>query len=120
MSTHYETLGIAKDASAKQIKASYRSLVRTYHPDRFTDGSKAHAEAEKRIREINAAYAVLSKPLSRASYDLKLSRALPHSGAEPEHCANCGKPTTYWHTPGKVVLCHVCAGTNSKAMARGH
>jgi len=119
MPTHYETLGITRDATERRVKASYRTLVKTYHPDRFCEGSKAHAEAEKRIREINAAYAVLSKPLSRASYDLKLNQALPHSGAEPEHCANCGKPTTYWHTPGKVVLCHVCAGTNSKAMARG-
>ena len=120
MSTYYETLEIRKDASAKQVKASYRSLVKLFHPDRFAAGSKAHAEAEKRIREINAAYAVLSKPVSRASYDLKLNQALPHSGAEPEHCGNCGKATTYWHTPGKVVLCHVCAGTNSKTMARGH
>src|SRR6266498_2395954 len=110
MSTHHETLGIPKSANANEVKNSYRSLVKIYHPDRFAEGSKAHAEAAKRIREINAAYAVLSKPLSRASYDLKLSRALPHSGAEPEHCASCGKPTTYWHTPGKVVLCHVCAG----------
>jgi len=53
MSTHYETLGIRKDASAKQVKASYRSLVKLFHPDRFAAGSKAHAEAEKRIREIN-------------------------------------------------------------------
>src|SRR5207249_10334202 len=80
MSTHYETLGIRKDASAKQVKASYHSLVKLSHPDRFAAGSKAHAEAEKRIREINAAYAVLSKPVSRASYDLKLNQALPHSG----------------------------------------
>src|SRR5204863_5518383 len=95
MSTHYETLGIRKDASAKQVKASYRSLVKLFHPDRFAAGSKAHAEAEKRIRESNAAYAVLSKPVSRASYDLKLNQALPHSGVEPEHCGNCGKATTY-------------------------
>ena len=99
MSTHYETLGIAKDASAKQIKASYRSLVKLYHPDRFAEGCKAHAETEKRIREINSAYAVLSKSLSRASYDLELNQALPHSGAEPEHCANW--QADCWHTPGK-------------------
>ena len=65
MSTHYETLGIVKDASAKHIKASYRSVVKMYHPDMFAEGSKAHADAAKRIREINAAYAVLSKTLSR-------------------------------------------------------
>jgi DnaJ-domain-containing protein 1 len=119
MSTHYETLGIPKSANANEIKNSYHSLVKIYHPDRFAEGSKAHAQAEKRIREINAAYAVLSKPRSRASYDLTLNRALPHSGADPEYCANCGRPTTYWHRSGKSALCHVCAASNSKTMARG-
>jgi curved DNA-binding protein CbpA len=112
MRTHYETLGITRDASEKRVKASYRTLVKTCHPDRFPEGSKEYAEADKRIREIYAAYAVLSKPVSRASYDAKLNtRALPRQDSEPRpaHCAKCGKPTTYWHTPGKVALCHVCA-----------
>ena len=98
MPTHYETLGITRDATERRVKASYRTLVKTYHPDRFCEGSKAHAEAEKRIREINAAYAVLSKPLSRARYDLKLNQALPRLVSaitswklrrerSPQHCA---------------------------------
>jgi curved DNA-binding protein CbpA len=114
MKTHYETLGISKDASAERVKASYRTLVKIYHPDRLAEGTKLHAEAEKRIREINVAYAVLSKPLSRASYDAKLNNAA-NLEAGPEHCANCGKPTTYWHTNRKVPLCHACKGTTPGA-----
>jgi DnaJ-class molecular chaperone len=114
MKTHYETLRLQKDASAAQIKASYRNLVKLYHPDTLAQERNGHAEAEKRIRDINAAYAVLSKPLSRASYDAKLNRELPHPSAEPQRCANCGNPTTYWHTNRKAPLCHACTATGSE------
>jgi hypothetical protein len=107
MKTHYETLGIPKNASAAQIKASYRILVKMHHPDKFPEGA-GKAEAEERLRAINAAYAVLSKAASRASYDDKLNPAASPSEAEPEHCARCGKPTTYWHTTRKAPLCHAC------------
>jgi curved DNA-binding protein CbpA len=65
MSTHYETLGIPREASAERVKRSYRSLVKIYHPDKFASGSEAEVEAGKRIRDINAAYAVLSNPQAR-------------------------------------------------------
>ena len=99
MTTHYETLGIPREASTERVKRSYRSLVKIYHPDKFPSGSAEQAEAEKRIRDINGAYSVLSKPANRAKYDAKLSkRLLLYWGAEPEHCARCGKPTGYWDT----------------------
>jgi curved DNA-binding protein CbpA len=112
MSTHYQTLGIPKEASAEQIKRSYRSRVKACHPDQFPIGSEAHAEAEERIRAVNAAYAVLSNPRKRASYDAKFTKqASPHSEPEPQHCTNCGKPTGYWHTGKNVALCRTCART---------
>lgn len=112
MTTHYETLGIPREASAERIKRSYRRLAKIYHPDRCPDGSEAHAEAEKKIREINIAYGVLSKPLNRAKYDARLSkRPSSYSEAEPEHCAKCGKPTGYWDTVKRVARCHACTGT---------
>jgi DnaJ-class molecular chaperone len=114
MKTHYETLGIPQDASAERVKASYRSLVKIYHPDTLTQGTTAHAEAEKRIREINVAYAVLANTRSRASYDTKLNRELPHPAAEPERCSKCGNPTTYWHTNRKAPLCHACTAKASE------
>ena len=84
MATHYELLGIPRVASAERVKRSYRNLVKIYHPDRFPSGSKAHAEAEKRIREINIAYGVLSKPQSRANYDATLQeQTFSRPGPEP-------------------------------------
>ncbi len=111
MPTHYETLEVPIDASAERIKRSYHRLAKMYHPDKFRQGSQAKVEAEKRIRDLNAAYMVLSKPLSRASYDAKFNKTkttAPYRQAEPEHCARCGKPTGYWNTLRKNGLCYYC------------
>ncbi|HEU4778038.1 MAG TPA: DnaJ domain-containing protein, partial [Telluria sp.] len=61
---YYQTLGIKKDASPDDIKKAYRKLVRKYHPDL----SKAN-DADRKTKEINEAYAVLSDPEKRAAYD---------------------------------------------------
>jgi len=112
MTTHYETLGIPREASAGWVKRSYRSLVKIYHPDRYPSESAEKAAAEKKIREINEAYSVLSKPTRRASYDARLgSQAIFCTEMKPERCSKCGKPTGYWDTLKRTVLCHRCAGT---------
>jgi molecular chaperone DnaJ len=61
----YEILGIGRDATAEEIKRSYRALARTHHPDVSDD----KAQAEHRFKEINEAYEVLSDPAKRAQYD---------------------------------------------------
>src|SRR5205809_5607271 len=92
MSSNYGALCVPKEASVEWVKRSYRTLVKTHHPDKFPDGSTAKAEAEERLREIISAYAVLSNPLRRASYDAKLSKpVVVRRELQPEHCARCGK-----------------------------
>jgi molecular chaperone DnaJ len=61
----YDTLGVAKNASADQIKKAYRKLARQYHPDR-NPGDKA---AEERFKEVQSAYDLLSDPDKRKQYD---------------------------------------------------
>lgn len=63
--THYDTLGVAPTADAAVIKAAYRALSRTHHPD-------AGGEPEK-FMEITSAYDILSDPSRRASYDTTLA-----------------------------------------------
>ncbi len=60
----YEVLGISKSATQADIKKAYRQQARKYHPD--VDKS---ADAEKRFKEINEAYQVLSDPQKKAAYD---------------------------------------------------
>lgn len=62
---YYDVLGVAKDASADEIKRAYRALARKHHPD----VSHNKSEAEHRFKEINEAYEVLSDPNKRAHYD---------------------------------------------------
>jgi molecular chaperone DnaJ len=62
---YYEVLGVARDASAEEIKRAYRGLARQHHPDVAED----KAGAEHRFKEINEAYEVLSDPQKRAQYD---------------------------------------------------
>jgi curved DNA-binding protein len=62
---YYETLGVPRTASQKDIKAAYRKLARKYHPD-VNPGDKS---AEERFKEINEANEVLSDPEKRKKYD---------------------------------------------------
>ncbi|MBP3227324.1 MAG: molecular chaperone DnaJ [Bacteroidaceae bacterium] len=61
----YETLGVAKTATADEIKKAYRKAALKYHPDR-NPGDK---EAEEKFKQAARAYEVLSDPQKRARYD---------------------------------------------------
>ena len=62
---YYQTLGVAKTASEKELKQAYRKLARKHHPD-VNPGDKA---AEAKFKEINEAYEVLGDPDKRRKYD---------------------------------------------------
>lgn len=64
---YYELLGVSKNASDSDIKKAYRNLAREHHPDMVKDSDKA--SAEKKFKEINEAYQVLSDPQKRKQYD---------------------------------------------------
>ncbi len=62
---YYEVLGVAKDASAEELKRAYKKLAIKYHPDK-NPGDK---EAEEKFKEAAEAYDVLSDSKKRAQYD---------------------------------------------------
>lgn len=64
MSDLYAALGVARDASAEEIKKAYRRLARELHPDVNPD-----PETQEKFKEVTHAYDVLSDPDKRAQYD---------------------------------------------------
>ena len=85
---YYETLGVAKSATEKEVRSAYRRLARKHHPD----VNHGDSGAEARFKEINEAYQVLSDADSRKKYDRfgenwrhadQMSGGGPGSGASP-------------------------------------
>lgn len=70
MKTLYEVLEVSENASKEIIEKAYKVLAKKYHPDLQTEGDKQ--EAEKKMKQINRAYEVLSNEEKRKEYDLKL------------------------------------------------
>jgi curved DNA-binding protein len=62
---YYEVLGVARDASATDIKKAFRKLAHKYHPD----VAKDRTTAEAKFKELNEANEVLSDPEKRRRYD---------------------------------------------------
>lgn len=75
MADHYEVLGVARDASAEEIKKAYRRLARELHPD-----VNPGPEASERFKEVTHAYDVLSDPGQRRQYDLGGSQGIGGQG----------------------------------------
>lgn len=81
---YYEVLGIASNATLKEIQQAYKKLAHKYHPD-MNGGDK---ECEERMKQINIAYSILSDEKLRAEYDVQEERGSKHN-----------------HNPASGVLC---------------
>lgn len=79
---YYEVLGVARSASAEEIKKAFRRLARKYHPD-VNPGDKA---AEEKFKELNQAFEVLSDPKKRPMYD-EFGAEAAKFGWDPEKAA---------------------------------
>jgi curved DNA-binding protein CbpA len=76
MKDYYDILGVPRDASQDDIKRAYRILAQQFHPDK-ENGS------EKRFKEVNEAYRVLSGASSKMDYDRKYDTGFDEDEAVP-------------------------------------
>jgi DnaJ family protein B protein 4 len=84
MPTHYETLGVSKDASEKEIKQAFRALSMKYHPDKVkSKTAEEQKEANEKMQEINSANDVLSDQQQRQMYDMELEGGGNPFGGNP-------------------------------------
>lgn len=77
MASPYETLGVARDASAKDIQSAYRKLAKKLHPD-LNPGDKA---AEEKFKSVSAAYAIVGDEDKRKRFD---AGDIDETGAEQQ------------------------------------
>jgi curved DNA-binding protein len=84
---YYKTLGVARDASADDIRKAYKKLARKYHPD-----ISKESDAAERFKQVNEAFEVLSDPQKRTMYD-RFGTARPGAAGPQGQTYTWGGPT---------------------------
>ncbi|MFF8772486.1 J domain-containing protein [Kitasatospora sp. NPDC015120] len=93
---HYAVLGVEPTASARQITAAYRALVRLLHPDTRPAGPGS----AERLAAVVAAYEILHDPHLRAAYDTARESTRPRPAAGR---ASAPSPATGRRVPVRVT-----------------
>lgn len=80
--THYDTLGIERDATDQQVRAAFRRLALKFHPDKYT--GEERVTAEERFQSITEAFNILSHPSTRDKYDIEISKGTDVKKMDPK------------------------------------
>lgn len=79
---YYKILDLPRDASENDIRKAYKKLAIKWHPDKNTESEEKKLQAEKRFKEINEAYAVLSDPKKKQMFDSGVDPNDPETGGQ--------------------------------------
>ena len=89
--THYETLGVSRNASKDEVKTAFVALCKKYHPDM----NPGLSDAQSAFVKVNQAYSVLSNSAARQQYDLELSLvqaySARHSNATQDYAGSASR-----------------------------
>jgi hypothetical protein len=93
----YDVLGIKAEASPETVRQAYKTQVKFFHPDRFTDDPDQRQIAEKRLKEVNAAYAALQtyqagEPRKHTRTEAPASESPAENYARPSGAAENSPP----------------------------
>jgi DnaJ-class molecular chaperone len=105
-SDYYDILGVSKGTSAGEIKKAYRKQALEWHPDKHKDNKEA---AEKRFKEINEAYQILSDAEKRRAYD-QFGHAAFSPGGMPGGFGAAGGPSTQTGRYGPFTYTYTTTG----------
>ncbi len=86
MKDYYRILEVNEKASPEIIEKAYKTLVKKYHPDLYSSAQKK--EAERKLKDINEAYNILSDSFLRSQYDLELQRQRQRNMQTEENISN--------------------------------
>jgi hypothetical protein len=89
-----DVLGVPPGAAPEEVTAAYREQAKRWHPDRADGDAARTAEAEDRMREINAAYDALREAGPTAAVTATMPRREGAPAAGPR------RPAGYWLAPG--------------------
>lgn len=99
--SHYDVLGVQPDAGHEEIRHAYVQRALQFHPDRHLDaGAGASETAAFRMREVNAAWAVLGDPRRRAAYDQSLRPRDAAAAVVAEQLDDLASPAPSVPSPG--------------------
>ena len=99
MATHYETLGVSPTADVAAIRRAYIAKARVHHPDRHAASTPATQAASARaMRQVNAAWAVLSTSDARRRYDESLRLTTREAPRPTAPRATSASPRPAMHT----------------------
>ncbi|PWU16351.1 MAG: hypothetical protein C5B50_13820 [Verrucomicrobia bacterium] len=97
MKDYYKVLGVPRNANQVQIKQAYRNLIKVCHPD-----VSASPEAPDWTRQLNEAYATLSSPDAKMSYDMELKLAESPKAGPSARQTQTGHSSSYARHPPRV------------------
>lgn len=110
--THYDNLKVTRDAPVSVIRAAYKALCQTFHPDKFQGSTE---EAERVIKLVNASYAILIDPAKRAGHNAWI-REQEAKAKQQNPFNDTGKATEQQRHHQKQDTQPPPSSTNSEAM----